>query len=78
MTLGAPRPEAALAGSSLVAAACERGANISGSTPDEDRCRTEQQAADTKRTHKKRHARRLATHLQAPKLFDLQEKARRE
>jgi hypothetical protein len=36
-------------------------------------CRVRQQMADTKRTHQKRHARRLATQLQGPNQPDLQE-----
>jgi hypothetical protein len=37
-------------------------------------CRARHQLADTKRTHQKRHARRLATHLQRPDQANLQEK----
>jgi len=37
-------------------------------------CKNRQQAADTQRTHQKRHARRLATHLSPLKRADLQEK----
>ena len=40
-------------------------------------CRGQQPAADTKRTHQKRHARRLATHPQLPDPPGLQEKPRR-
>src|SRR6266511_1481697 len=35
------------------------------------RCRSQQLAADTKRTHQKRHARRLATHPREPIRCDL-------
>jgi len=38
------------------------------------RCHTRQQIADTKRTHQRRHARRLATHLRRLQHPDLQEK----
>ena len=37
-------------------------------------CKNRQQAADTKRTHQKRHARRLPTHLTRPHELNLQEK----
>jgi hypothetical protein len=49
----------------------------SGSTPGRCirvGCRDEQLDADTKRTHQKRRARRLATHLWGPPRVDLQEK----
>jgi hypothetical protein len=35
--------------------------------------RFKQHAADTRRTHQKRHARRLTTHLKRPKKVNLQE-----
>jgi hypothetical protein len=38
-------------------------------------CRHRQRRADTKRTHQKRHARRLATHEGPSELADLQAKA---
>jgi putative transposase len=41
------------------------------------RCLTRHQSADTKRTHQKRHARRLATHVSGLQSRDLQEKVRR-
>ncbi len=40
-------------------------------------CENRQHAADTKRTHQKRHARRLATHRGRRYQPDLQEKVRR-
>src|SRR5918994_5738416 len=42
------------------------------------RCQLRQQMADTKRTHQKRHARRLATHLYRLQQPDLQEKLCRD
>jgi hypothetical protein len=42
------------------------------------RCLTRHQSADTKRTHQKRHTRRLATHLRHQDRSDLQEKLCRE
>ena len=42
------------------------------------RCLIRQQRMDTKRTHQKRHARRLPTHLKRPDQPDLQEKLCRE
>ncbi len=42
------------------------------------RCRTRHQAADTKRTHQKRHARRRATHLDRVESLDFQAKVCRE
>jgi hypothetical protein len=43
--------------------------------PDSDaRCLIRKQLADTKRTHQKRHARRLATHLRRQDRGDLHEK----
>jgi hypothetical protein len=41
---------------------------------DRDCCRLRQQRADTKRTHQKRHARRLATHRRRLTQSDLQRK----
>jgi hypothetical protein len=41
-------------------------------------CKNRQHAADTKRTHQKRHARRLATHRCRLSQADLQEKLCRE
>jgi hypothetical protein len=40
-------------------------------------CKNRQRPADTKRTHQKRHARRLATHLHRPQRPDLGESVSR-
>jgi hypothetical protein len=63
------RQRSASGGSARVAGCWPRGVNL--------RCLTRHQSADTKRTHQKRHARRLATHVSGLQSRDLQEKVRR-
>jgi hypothetical protein len=84
-----PRRQLPLSRHSIVAAAA-RSQRVERDRPDEDvnkflpmvrasiRCLDWHHSADTKRTHRKRHARRLATHLYRLQQLDLQQELCRE